>query len=79
MTNLPPCRERLGALLAGSAAALAGARKAGVELWTNAPLRELVVEDGRVVELGSHDALVAAQGSYAALWESWQGEPSPAP
>jgi ATP-binding cassette subfamily C protein len=41
--------------------------------------RVAVVEDGRVVELGSHDALVAAQGSYAALWESWQGEPTPAP
>ncbi len=32
MTNLPPCRERLGALLAGSAAALAGARKAGAQI-----------------------------------------------
>jgi ABC-type multidrug transport system fused ATPase/permease subunit len=40
--------------------------------------RVAVVEDGRVVELGSHDALVAAQGSYAALWESWQGEPTEA-
>ena len=30
-----------------------------------------VVEDGRVVELGSHDDLVAAAGPYAALWRSW--------
>ncbi|UNT01362.1 ABC transporter ATP-binding protein/permease [Streptomyces tubbatahanensis] len=32
-----------------------------------------VVEDGRVSELGSHDALVAADGPYAALWRSWHG------
>jgi ATP-binding cassette subfamily C protein len=38
--------------------------------------RVAVVEDGRVVELGSHDQLVASAGSYAALWESWQGEPA---
>lgn len=35
--------------------------------------RVAVVEDGRITELGSHDALVAAGGSYAALWESWHG------
>jgi ABC-type multidrug transport system fused ATPase/permease subunit len=38
--------------------------------------RVAVVEDGRVVELGSHDQLVEAAGSYAALWGSWQGEPA---
>ncbi|NSC25156.1 ABC transporter ATP-binding protein [Streptomyces albus subsp. chlorinus] len=32
-----------------------------------------VVENGRISELGSHDALVAAQGPYAALWRSWHG------
>lgn len=32
MTNLPPCRERLGGLLAGSAAALNGDRKAGSQI-----------------------------------------------
>ncbi|MEU8567253.1 ABC transporter ATP-binding protein [Streptomyces pathocidini] len=32
-----------------------------------------VVEDGRITELGSHDALVAADGAYAALWRSWHG------
>ncbi|GAA2870680.1 multidrug ABC transporter ATP-binding protein [Actinoplanes cyaneus] len=36
--------------------------------------RVAVVEDGRITELGSHDELVAANGSYAALWRSWQGE-----
>ncbi|WP_246210580.1 ABC transporter ATP-binding protein [Nocardioides piscis] len=35
--------------------------------------RVAVVEDGRIIELGSHDDLVAAGGSYAALWESWHG------
>jgi len=33
--------------------------------------RVAVVEDGRVTEFGSHDELVAAGGSYAALWRSW--------
>ncbi|WP_405100623.1 ABC transporter ATP-binding protein [Micromonospora sp. NBC_01412] len=35
--------------------------------------RVAVVEDGRIIELGSHDELVAAGGSYAALWRSWHG------
>lgn len=33
-----------------------------------------VVEDGVIAELGSHDELVAAGGSYAALWDSWNGK-----
>ncbi|MFD9485678.1 ABC transporter ATP-binding protein [Streptomyces sp. NPDC059991] len=32
-----------------------------------------VVENGRISELGSHDALVEADGAYAALWRSWHG------
>jgi ATP-binding cassette subfamily C protein len=32
-----------------------------------------VVENGRISELGSHDALVTADGAYAALWRSWHG------
>jgi ABC-type multidrug transport system fused ATPase/permease subunit len=36
--------------------------------------RVAVVAEGRVVELGSHDELLAAGGSYAELWASWMSE-----
>ncbi|WAU84771.1 ABC transporter ATP-binding protein [Streptomyces sp. Qhu-G9] len=36
--------------------------------------RVAVMEDGRLTELGTHDALVAAGGAYASLWHSWHGE-----
>ncbi len=36
--------------------------------------RVAVVEDGKITEFGSHDELVAAGGSYAALWDSWNGK-----
>jgi ABC-type multidrug transport system fused ATPase/permease subunit len=35
--------------------------------------RVAVVEDGVVTEFGSHEELVEAGGSYAALWQSWNG------
>ncbi|WP_394615950.1 ABC transporter ATP-binding protein [Lentzea sp. JNUCC 0626] len=35
--------------------------------------RIAVVDEGRVVELGSHDDLVARDGTYATLWRSWHG------
>ncbi|MFH9042623.1 ABC transporter ATP-binding protein [Streptomyces sp. NPDC017966] len=42
--------------------------------------RVAVMEDGRLTELGTHDALVAADGAYAALWRSWHGDrPAPLP
>ncbi|MBW9095668.1 ABC transporter ATP-binding protein [Microbacterium jejuense] len=36
--------------------------------------RIIVMRDGRIVESGAHDELVAHDGEYAALWRSWQAE-----
>lgn len=36
--------------------------------------RVAIVDGGRITELGSHAELVAADGSYAALWRSWHGD-----
>ena len=33
--------------------------------------RIAVVIDGRIVELGSHDELLALDGEYADLWHAW--------
>jgi ATP-binding cassette subfamily B protein len=35
--------------------------------------RVAVVDEGRLVELGTHDELVVAEGRYAALFASWAG------
>jgi ATP-binding cassette subfamily C protein len=37
--------------------------------------RIAVMEDGQITELGSHDELLTAQASYAALWRAWTGDP----
>ncbi|MFJ4622892.1 ABC transporter ATP-binding protein [Streptomyces sp. NPDC088812] len=36
--------------------------------------RIAVVDRGRVVEAGTHDELLAAQGVYSRLWTSWRGD-----
>jgi ABC-type multidrug transport system fused ATPase/permease subunit len=36
--------------------------------------RVCVVSDGRILELGTHDELVALGGEYASLWRSWRNE-----
>jgi ABC-type multidrug transport system fused ATPase/permease subunit len=41
--------------------------------------RVAVVEDGKITEIGTHDELLEAGGSYADLWESWHGESEAAP
>ena len=40
--------------------------------------RIVVLEHGRIVEQGSHAALVASGGRYAQLWSAWEGR-TPAP
>ena len=37
-----------------------------------------VIDGGRIVESGTHDALVAQGGIYASLWRLQTGERSPA-
>ena len=44
--------------------------------------RVAVLRDGRLVELGAHEELVAREGFYAQLWKSWissGAEPAPEP
>ena len=36
--------------------------------------RIMVMDQGRIVEAGSHDELLAADGTYAALWDAFTGE-----
>ncbi|MCC7127327.1 MAG: hypothetical protein IT192_00725, partial [Microbacteriaceae bacterium] len=36
--------------------------------------RIAVVDAGRIVELGSHEELLAASGAYAQLWNTWNDD-----
>jgi ATP-binding cassette subfamily B protein len=36
--------------------------------------RIVVMDQGRIVEIGSHAELVSADGTYAALWDAFTGE-----
>ncbi|WP_433194658.1 ABC transporter ATP-binding protein [Nocardia sp. CA-107356] len=36
--------------------------------------RVAVMEAGRLIELGTHDDLIAREGTYASLWHSWHSE-----
>ncbi|MFJ3670269.1 ABC transporter transmembrane domain-containing protein [Streptomyces sp. NPDC090106] len=40
--------------------------------------RVVVMSGGRVVENGTHEELLTADGPYAALWQAWSGSRSPA-
>jgi len=41
--------------------------------------RVAVMDDGRIVEIGTHDELVAAGGRYAELWGLWHSDGSSGP
>ncbi len=64
-------QEALGALLRGRTVLVIAHR-----LWTVRQAAQiLLVEDGRIRESGTHEALIAAGGRYAALWHALREAP----
>jgi ATP-binding cassette subfamily C protein len=64
-------------LEASAAAALAGRTALVVAhrlTQAAASDRIVVLDAGAVVETGTHDELVAANGQYATLWTTWSGQ-----
>ena len=61
-------QEALRTILAGRTALIIAHRLSTVQIAD----RVLMISDGRIVEDGSPDSLLAERGEYAALHESWQ-------
>ncbi len=61
--------ESLAALAAGRTVVVVAHRLAAAERAD----RVAVVRDGELVEIGSHDELIEADGHYARLFAAWSG------
>ena len=62
--------ERLSRLLAGRTAIVIAHRLSTIRQSG----RIVVLDQGRIVEQGSHDELIAAEGAYAALYADWAAQ-----
>lgn len=64
--------DGLGALVSGRTAFIVAHRLSTIR----GADRILVVDDGRIVEEGTHDELVSVDGFYAGLYGTWTGDPA---